>query len=159
MSYLEFPEKYKTVLKDLEDKILKLYIPKKDSRKMTAGYGRSIVFGLTKHRREIGLHPSVYTLKNPEIWGLLRIVGSLMKFDYTSVMLNRDFKCNPHVDNNKEGTLNMIYGFGDYEGGELIYDGKEYDIKNKWLVFDGHIEHSVKEFKGNRNTITFFSLK
>lgn len=157
MTYKIFPKELKFILKKLENEIEKLPIPIKDSRKDTAGIGRSIVFGLTKHRRVSELQISAYTLKYPLIYKLLDIVASYLDFDFTSIMVNRNYECKPHIDKNKYGTLNMIYGFGDYEGGELVYDGKEYDIKNKFLIFDGKKIHSVKPFIGTRHTLTWFS--
>lgn len=155
--FINLTNSLKEVVEKLESKISKINIPCKDSRYKTAGVGRSIVFGLTRHRAKSGLHISANTLKYPDIWELLQIIGHNLNFNFSSVMINRDYQCNEHTDNNKKGTLNLIHGFGDYEGGELKYDGHLYDIKNKWLIFDGHLKHSVEPFTGNRNTITFFT--
>ena len=157
MTYQIFPDKYKFILDILEKEIEELPIPKKESRKDTAGIGRSIVFGLTKHRRETGLHLSAYSKKYPLIWLLLQTLAEIMKFDFSSVMINRNYKTNPHKDKNKPGTLNMIYGFSNYEGGELKYKNEIFDIKNKWLLFDGYETHSTEPFEGLRHSITFFT--
>lgn len=159
MSFVDFPENLKFILNALELEIEKLPIPQKDSRKDTAGCGRSVCFGLVRHRRVSGLQLSAYTIRYPKIYKLLDIIACYMNFEFTSIMVNRNFECKPHTDSkNKKGTFNMIYGFGDYEGGELNYNGKDYDIKNKFLKFDGHKEHYVKPFTGTRHTLTFFSL-
>lgn len=157
MSYQIFPEDLNFILEFLKQEIKKMSIPKKDSREKTAGIGRTCIFGLTKHRRVSGLEISKFTLKYPVVWKLLSVVGDILDFNFTSIMVNKDFQTKEHIDKNKPDTLNLIYGFGDYEGGELIYEGKEYDIKEKFLIFNGRIPHSTKPFTGNRYSVTFFS--
>ena len=157
MSYIDLKKEIIFLFDQIKEEIEALPIPKKDSRQATAGIGRSIVFGLVKHRRKTGLHISAYTMQYPKLYRKLLLFGYVHNFKFTSIMINRNYRCKSHIDNNKPGTQSMIIGFGDYTGGELIYDNIKYNIKDNLLVFDGHKIHNVEPFEGNRTSITFFS--
>ena len=75
---------------------------------------------------------------------------------YTSITLNKNFKCLPHKDkgNKKES---LIVGLGDYIGGELFIEGIPFDIKYNPLLFNGvDLEHWVNDFEGDRWTIVYY---
>lgn len=154
--YFDIPDDLKNFVDQLQVKIKKLCIPFKTSREATAGKGRSIVFGYTRIRRLKGFHLSKYSQHYPEIYNNLLELGHYFKFPFSSIMVNKNFKCEKHVDNNKPFTNNLILGFGDFSGGELVYNCKEYNINNKFLIFDGRKEHYVRPFNGERWTLTFF---
>lgn len=79
-------------------------------------------------------------------------------FQYTSITVNKNFKCNPHKDRaNKSPSL--IIGLGDYSGGELNIEGVKYDIKCRALIFNGSLlEHSTEPFTGTRYSIVYYSI-
>eukprot|EP01050_Picozoa_sp_SAG11_P023885 SAG11_NODE_4934_length_1718_cov_2.140828_2_plen_90_part_00 len=58
-------------------------------------------------------------------------------------------------------TNRRVIGLGNYTGGELVFTDKtsphygSHNIRNKWLKFDGRIEHNVKLFKSTRYTMVF----
>ena len=81
------------------------------------------------------------------------------KHEFTGIMINKNFKCPPHVDSGNEGEV-IILGLGDYEGGELVYNGVAYDIRNKATTFvASEIEHYVKDFTGDRYSVVLFKHK
>lgn len=147
------------LIESIKEDIYKLSIPKKDSRKMGAGVGRTMVFGYTRLRRKCGLHLSKNSEKYPVLYEKLNLLGKLLGIEYTSVLVNKNWECKPHKDNNKKNSLNVIFGFGDYIGGNLNHNGISYDIKDRFLIFDGFKSHYVEPFQNNRYTITFFTKK
>ena len=79
-------------------------------------------------------------------------------FNYTTIQVNKNIVCNPHTDKNNVG-LSYIIGLGDYEGGNLMIEENENDIKNKFFLFDGKKIHYNKSFTGDRYSIIFFTHK
>jgi len=93
---------------------------------------------------------------------LLIMIDELMDkylpdFSYTTIQINKNIECLPHFDKNNVGK-SIIIGLGDYEdGGELVIEGKEYNVKNKLLMFNGKRGHWVNPWKGDRYTLTYFT--
>ena len=78
---------------------------------------------------------------------------------FTGVMINKNLECPPHKDKGNDGGV-IVIGLGDYEGGELVIDGVEHNVKNKEIRFDAHtLEHYVKPFKGDRYSVVIFKHK
>jgi hypothetical protein len=77
-------------------------------------------------------------------------------FEYTTIQVNKNVFCNPHVDKNNVGP-SYIIALGDFTGGELIIEGEEFNIKNKWKKFDGRRAHWINPFKGRRYSLVFFT--
>lgn len=121
----------------------------------------SMILGFRKwfKTKEYGL--SANTKKNPELYEKLK---ELMKnhdpeFEFSTITVNRNFLCQPHKDKGNNGE-SYIIGFGDYTGGELNIEGDKYDIKYKFLKFDGGKKtHWVEPFEGNRYTAVFYRHK
>ena len=52
----------------------------------------------------------------------------------------------------------MIVGLGDYRGGEVMVEGKPYDIRYEPIEFDGwHQLHWTASYAGERYSLVFFS--
>lgn len=102
--------------------------------------------------------PSRYNRIFPKLYRLIRklIKQSYPDFKYTTIQVNKNVLCSPHIDKNNVGP-SYIIGLGDYTNGELVIEGKEFDINHKWKYFDGTNGHWVSEFKGTRYTIVFFT--
>jgi hypothetical protein len=81
-------------------------------------------------------------------------------FDFNGVMINKNFKCPPHKDNNNKG-LSLCMGLGDYELGQLVVEGEAIDIKYKPHIFHGGLqEHYVNEWTGgDRYSIVLFTVQ
>jgi hypothetical protein len=102
-------------------------------------------------------------------------------FRFTSIQANKNYSAKLHVDRNNRGP-SFIFGLGDYEGGGLWpYDpegeypvtittplrgfeelcgkevmGKLYDIKNKWVEYDGNMTHAALPHTGTRLSLVYF---
>jgi hypothetical protein len=78
---------------------------------------------------------------------------------FTGIMLNKNFQCEPHKDKGNEGPV-IIIGLGNYTGGELVAGGVEYNIRNTDVTFEASkIEHYVKPFEGDRYSVVLFKHK
>lgn len=78
----------------------------------------------------------------------------------TYCTVNRNVEFTPHFDNGRgqENRHSTIVGLGDYAGGELIVDGKSYNIRYDFLKFDGWKQmHSTKRFRGERFSLVWFT--
>jgi len=102
--------------------------------------------------------PSRFNKKFGKLYRLLRKLIRTYKpdFKYTTIQVNKNIQCNPHVDKNNIGP-SYIIGLGDYKDGELVIEGIPYNIINKFKFFDGNKGHWVNKFKGNRYTIVYFT--
>jgi hypothetical protein len=70
--------------------------------------------------------------------------------------VNKNICSPPHIDKNNVGP-SYIIALGEFTGGNLCIEGKEYNIKNKFLKFDGTKAHWVTPFKGTRYSLVFFT--
>lgn len=100
------------------------------------------------------------SLKYPLLYKKLK---ELMKkkdpnFKFTTITLNKNFKCEPHRDGENVG-VSYIIGFGDYKKGELNVEGKKIDIHNKFYKFNGSLKtHFVEPWtSGDRYTIVYYN--
>ena len=83
--------------------------------------------------------PSRHNSSNSDLLSLLKLFissapGVPPDFSFTTIQLNKNRQCLPHVDKNNIGD-SVIVALGDFEGGELLIEGKTYDIHNKCLLF------------------------
>lgn len=95
-----------------------------------------------------------YSLLYDKLRDLIKNYDS--SFNYTTIQVNKNIVCNPHTDKNNIG-LSYIIGLGDYEDGNLMIEEDEYDIKNKFILFDGKKIHYNKSFTGDRYSIIYFT--
>jgi len=95
-------------------------------------------------------------------------------FPFTSININRGYAGKLHRDANNFGP-SMIRALGKFSGGELNYwasDKKSgplealpkkpdisVDISKNLLMFDGNRGHSVNDFKGERFSLVFFTVR
>jgi len=78
-------------------------------------------------------------------------------FVFTSVIVNKNNVCKKHKDKGNNGE-SYIVGIGDYEGGELVIEDTEYNIKNKFIKFNGCEKyHYNKEFTGTRYSLVYYN--
>jgi hypothetical protein len=78
------------------------------------------------------------------------------EFPYTTIQVNKNLQCDPHVDKNNMGP-SYIIGLGDYTGGELVIEGKAFNIRNRFKRFDGTKGHWVNDFQGERYSLVYFT--
>ena len=81
--------------------------------------------------------------------------------EYSHVVINKNFECNPHMDASNVGVSSII-GLGKYGGGLLSIekDGQEItkDIYHSFFSFDGSkYLHWVSPFTGERYSLVFYN--
>lgn len=76
--------------------------------------------------------PSRWNAKFPDLFQYCKQLmdSKNPNFKYTTIQVNKNVQCEPHIDKNNVGP-SYIIGLGDYEDGELVIEGKYFDIKNK----------------------------
>lgn len=102
--------------------------------------------------------PSRYNKKFKRLYDTLNQFMAKRKpaFKYTTIQVNKNVYCKPHVDKNNVGPSYVI-ALGDFTGGELVVEGKQFNIKNKLKKFDGRRAHWITPFKGTRYSLVFFT--
>jgi len=122
-------------------------------------FSYSITFGRIQFFRKY--FNSKYNKIFPEIFELLQKFlqnSQYSNFKYTTITINKNFKCKPHKDINNIGN-SLIIGLGNYINGNLNISNKSFDIHNKFLLFDGSKNlHYVEDFEGNRYTIIYYNM-
>jgi hypothetical protein len=96
----------------------------------------------------------------PDLYPLIRkLVNTYAPtFDYNAGYINKNVQMVPHKDKNNVDT-SIIFGLGDYEGGELNIEGTKVNIKHRLVEFDGkRNEHWTEYFTGNRYTIILYEI-
>jgi hypothetical protein len=153
-----------TIKKDVFNLLEQTKFPVNSSRKNVAKTPtQSFVLGTVNYRGQKFLGgktkgPSRYNQKFPQLYEAIRNLIKLWKpdFEFTTIQVNKNFACSPHIDKNNVGQ-SYIIGFGNYTGGELVVEGKFFNIKNRWKKFDGNKGHWVEPFEGTRYSLVFFT--
>lgn len=79
--------------------------------------------------------------------------------EFDCVMINKNFQCPPHKDVNNIGD-SIIVGLGNYNGGDIVVEGKGHCLLYSPLIFNGHEkEHWVEDFTGDRYTVVLCKSK
>ena len=149
---MELPELDESAFKDLRAHLIDNSIQINKYRK-SVGDGRSQCFGIVRKR----LSPpdlSRNSWKDPKLhYLLMKFAREYVTVPFTSVQVNDSLKCAAHKDKHNMGD-SYIVAFGDFEGGELIIEDKEYNIRHRPMVFNGsNMVHSTKDFKGRDDEI------
>jgi hypothetical protein len=158
----------------MEDKILSLLkavsIPLNYKRSNMSGYKytgadkrrygfgiRSVSLGLVRDYKTGGKRISNFTIKNPELYGMLCEFGkSITSIPFNSICVNKNTVAESHVDRYNAG-ISCIIGLGNYQGGELVYGSEKVNIHNNPIEFDGSkIIHYSLPFTGERYSIIYF---
>jgi hypothetical protein len=88
------------------------------------------------------------------------------RFRFTSICLNKNYAAKKHKDKGNFGP-SVIVALGDFNKGELKVwgksdekNGKDVDIRNRFLFFDGNNSHSVNPYVGKeRYSLVYFTVK
>lgn len=102
--------------------------------------------------------PSKHNRYHPELFEALQIfmAHTKPKFTYTTIQINKNVECRPHIDTNNVGP-SYIIALGNFTGGELMLEGRALNIKNRLVKFDGTKGHWTSPFQGERYSIIFFT--
>jgi hypothetical protein len=120
----------------------------------------TLTFGKVRRPFHSGIHDSVWNARHPDVFQYLKDLIHHIdpSFQYTSIQVNKNFLCAPHVDKNNFGD-SIIMSCGLFTGGELNINGIPFDIKAKPIRFNGSIfTHWTMPFDGNRFSIVWFSI-
>lgn len=85
-------------------------------------------------------------------------------FDFNAVQINKNFKCDPHIDGVNVGE-SMTFSLGDFSGGRLFIEEDDnnivsYNTKENPIIFNGSKKkHWVDDFEGERFAVVLFSIK
>lgn len=95
------------------------------------GLVRQRLTGLVAESRFSRIHPKIHD-------EIFRIGKLICPFEFTSVHLNHNVVCPPHVDNKNAG-VSCLVSFGKYKGGEIVVNGNQYNACFKPLIFNGTV--------------------
>jgi hypothetical protein len=134
-----------------------------------SGFGehRSMTFGMTRHRfKGRQLRPSWASLKYPEMHNEIFRLGKLFcPHAFTSVHLNSNVTCPPHVDGNNNGESTLV-SFGGYAGGNIVIEDAtgvavKYDAYCRPITFDGNVlKHwNTPDLVGDKYSLVFFNTE
>jgi len=145
------------------EKMLVEYNWKPNTNNMTTKMRKgqySINIGKTCHWNKPG-RPILPTLamkaNKSQIWDECGRLFPEHNFD--CIMINKNFKCPPHKDRNNIGD-SIIFGVGNYNGGDLMIEGEGQCILYSPYIFNGaEKEHYVDEWEGDRYTVVLCCSK
>jgi hypothetical protein len=153
-------DKYpKNIFEDLENMLNEIVIPTRNNRK---GFGihHVMTFGLAYGRITRRVQPSVHTIQYPEIAEELERIGKIICKDihFTSVHLLKNTVSPRHRDGKNSG-FSVLCSFGDYEGNNIVVNGKEYDASERPVYFNGRwLEHyNTPLISGNKYSLVFYN--
>lgn len=147
-------------VKRVEELLGETHIPISYSRN-NSGVGHSMPLGRVYNRIHTHMmNPSRFDAKFPELKKAIWALGhQIVPFRFTTVQVNYNYKTKTHIDKNNIGD-SVIVGLGDYTGGNLLVEGKPYNIKYHPLMFNGsEMEHGTAPYTGNRYSLVYFRTK
>ncbi len=131
-----------------------------DSKKKVEGFclGRTfdINFKNNKNCDERGWCDCILNKRFPVLYQKLKQFALVNNIEYTTIQVNKNVACNPHVDGNNKG-LNYFITLGDFTGGETVIDGEIHDAHNKIITFPPHKIHYNLAHEGERFALVFFT--
>lgn len=152
------PKVLEEQIKDLWDELKRTKLRTCYSRK-NSGIGKTQAFGWI-NRRGKGPGPAANNTKYPELYQKLKIFGESMDDDFDGIQLNHNYKSEMHIDKNNVGE-SVIVSFGDYDGGELVIEGKICDTRLQPILFDGSLYRhwNLPITRGDKYSLVFFKNK
>ena len=121
---------------------------------------RALTLGLVKNRMFKYVGVSKHSEKFPELTEyIFKFFDKLFCFDFTSIQVNKNVCAPRHIDSKNVG-VSLIISIGDYEGGNLIVEGIEYDTRYTAHVFNGStLEHWNSQIKsGTKYSFVLFNV-
>lgn len=123
-------------------------------------------FALGRVRKlDAGMVTSRFNARFPQ---LLRACKALIRerdptFTYNCIQVNKNQQTAPHRDRNNKGP-SYIVGLGKYTGGNVVVVGedggkKSFNVRHRFVKFNGQNVHYTEPFKGTRYTLVFFTVK
>ena len=76
---------------------------------------------------------------------------------WNAICVNKNIKCEPHVDRNNIGTSWILF-LGNLLGGALCFsDGRRISEQGVWHEFDGKIQHWNEHHEGTKYSIILYT--
>lgn len=146
----------------IETMLNKINIPLTSKTNNRRGFKshRNATFGLVKERYSGKINNSRFTRLYPHIYEeLLRLGDLYCPFIFTSIHINKNVVCPPHKDAKNVGK-SMIVSVGEYEGCNLVIEGKKYDTKYNPLVFDGakYEHYNTDDLIGTKYSLIYYNI-
>ena len=145
-----------TAFQALADELNKRNLRINSGRK-NSGKGRSQTFGVVRKRISAPDY-SRHCRDRPFLYKLLMEFSAHLPatLAWNSICVNQNYQCLPHKDTLNTGD-SLVVAFGNFLGGELVIEGKEYDARHKPVVMNfSQNLHWVKPFTGNRYSMVFY---
>lgn len=122
---------------------------------------RGAVFGMVRPRFTYKGYNELSndSIKFPDIHEEINRIGKIIcPFEWKSVQVNKNLVCPPHKDS-KNTSMSLLVSFGDYEGCNIVVEGKIYDAKHRPTIFDGaKCEHwNSDDLLGTKYSLVYFS--
>jgi len=142
----------------------------KNTYSITYGYVNVGYLTPTRSREPVEGQKNLFKTKllaeHPELRGIIQEFCDIFcheKIVVDQIQINRNWWSPAHFDSGNVGS-SWIVGLGDYTGGETSVDYKthieKYDIKNKFVKFDGSkYLHWTEKFEGKRYSLVFYTHK
>jgi hypothetical protein len=123
---------------------------------------RTDVFGYVKQRPLYGGGTVISRAseRKAKLYEELKRIGDIIcPFPYTSILINRNTVCGKHHDSNNVGR-SLLISIGDYEGCNIMIEGKKYDAKYTPTIFNGsELEHwNSDDLVGNKYSIVYYCI-
>lgn len=165
MSYVRLNDEEEFQMNHVIDLLLvelnKITIPLSLRKNVSNETVRSTVFGeITPRFGEKKWKHSRMTEKHPHIWKLIWALGDIIcnDIEWTTVQVNHNVICKPHVDKNNKGE-SVIVSFGNYYGGNLVVGEEEFDTYRRPLIFDGsEIHFNTDDLEGNKYSLVYYYI-
>ena len=120
---------------------------------------RGCIWGISRARYSGIIGLSKYSKDHPEIYNeIVRIGKQICPFEFTSIQLNKNLVCPSHKDKKNVGE-SLLVSFGNYEGNNIIVDGKEYNTHCNPIIFNGsQLEHyNTPQINGTKYSLIYFT--
>lgn len=126
------------------------------AKKGGAGRGRSVLLGENIRKKGV---LTKFTQSHPELYQQVQALArKYIPFAVKHFMLNKNYQTQPHRDSKNVGE-SIIFSFGDYEGGDLIIEGRKRKTHLNMVRMNGSTQThwNLPITKGTRYSLIFFN--
>lgn len=120
---------------------------------------RGCVWGISQGRYSGIIGLSKYSKNYPDLYNEIVRIGKLIcPFEFTSIQMNKNLVCPPHIDKKNIGN-SLLVSFGDYKGNNIIVNDLEYNTNCRPLIFNGaELEHyNTPQISGTKYSLIYFN--
>jgi hypothetical protein len=121
-------------------------------------FHEKMTLGMVRRRIPCVIGLSNDSILYPDLFEeVMRIGDKYCPFEYTSIHVNHNVVCPPHVDDKNNG-VSMLVSFGEYEGCKIVIAGDTYDAKHTPILFDGSklLHWNTDDLVGNKYSLMYY---